>query len=210
MSASDIERLRALLVDQKAAAASAMELLDACAPRTSVEDDLFGPDDESARGAEAERASALRALAATVHADLLSWTETWREFAGLAVPSNPAPAPAPSADPVPDASARPLGSRNERPPTSVAGGAGASAPVPAPAPASAPKGSLFGDDDEDDDDGGLFGAPVPASRAPRPPRISFAPPGAPFAAPALGPAPVPPTTSTPSRRSPKRPPSPER
>ena len=95
MSASDIERLRALLVDQKAAAASAMELLDACAPRTSVEDDLFGPDDESARGAEAERASALRALAATVHADLLSWTETWREFAGLAVPSNPAPAPRP-------------------------------------------------------------------------------------------------------------------
>jgi len=188
MSASDIERLRALLVDQKAAAASAMELLDACAPRTSVEDDLFGPDDESARGAEAERASALRALAATVHADLLSWTETWREFAGLAVPSNPAPAPAPSADPVPDASARPLGSRNERPPTSVAGGPGASAPVPAPAPAPAPKGSLFGDDDEDDDDGGLFGAPVPASRAPAPSADSFAPPGAPFAAPALSPA----------------------
>ena len=188
MSASDIERLRALLVDQKAAAASAMELLDACAPRTSVEDDLFGPDDESARGAEAERASALPRTRrdrprgpSVVDGDL----------AGVRGPRcslEPSPAPAPSADPVPDASARPLGSRNERPPTSVAGGPGASAPVPAPAPAPAPKGSLFGDDDEDDDDGGLFGAPVPASRAPAPSADSFAPPGAPFAAPALSPA----------------------
>ena len=183
MSASDIERLRALLVAQRAAAESAMERLDACVPPPSVEDDLFGPDDESARGAEAERASALRALAATVHADLSSWTETWREFAGVAPPSNPAPAPAPFADPAPDASARPLGSRKKRPPTSVAGAAGASAPVPAPvpAPAPAPGGDLFGDDD--DDDGGLFGAPAPAPRAPAASADSFAPPGAPFAAP---------------------------